>query len=72
MALVTQALRNAFVNGGAFFRIAIGAFRLYHNQRNTVHKADNIRSAVFHAPRAGNGELFGEYKAVIGWVLPIN
>ena len=72
MALVTQALRNAFVNGGAFFGIAIRALGFYHYQRNTIYKANNVGPATFDSTRAGNGELFGKYKTVISRILPIN
>src|SRR5690625_4238211 len=50
MTLVTQTLRNAFVNGGAFLCIAIRSLSFNHHQWNTVHKTDYIRAAAFTPP----------------------
>ena len=72
MALIAQTLRNAFVDGRAFQRIAIGALGLDHHKRDTVNEANDIRPTCLHTAAAQHTKLFGEDKAVIGRVMPVD
>src|SRR5690606_41538453 len=62
VALITQTLRYAFVNGRAFFGVPIRAFGLNDDQGNAIHKANNVRAAIFHTAGAGHSEFFGKHK----------
>ncbi|EVT88852.1 hypothetical protein Z046_29310 [Pseudomonas aeruginosa VRFPA09] len=72
MALVAQALRNAFVDCRAFLCIAIRALGLDYDQRNAIDEANDIRPARFHTAAAEHAKFFSEDKTVVGWIVPVD
>ncbi|GAL97020.1 hypothetical protein ATR1_057c0005 [Acetobacter tropicalis] len=72
LALVAQGLGNSGVHGRAFARLTIGALGLDDGQRNPVDEADDVRPAGLRQIRTQNAVFFGEGKAVIFRVLPVD
>ena len=70
--LIADTLRYTLIDGRAFATLAIWSFRFDDHQRNTIHKAHNIRPAGVHPTAAGDGIFLGKRVVVVGRVVPVN